>query len=169
MRRWLLPCLVLLVAPPTSSGEEWYASGAPTSPMATALSGSPWDSLPPLEVGTVTTPGNFEILETRRSRRLEKRAAAIGWERPKRTIVVPASGFWRWRFRGGAPAAVQPSSMSEVDQLDISPAGELASRSLDGTDRAERVAQNKAAIQAGSYETAEKLNAAVSRLLDAIG
>jgi hypothetical protein len=127
---------LLLVAPPTSSGEEWYASGAPTSPMATALSGSPWDSLPPLEVGTVTTPGNFEILETRRSRRLEKRAAAIGWERPKRTIVVPASGFWRWRFRGGAPAAAHSAFWgSVIDWLAAERADNRAASPADGAVR----------------------------------
>ena len=98
---------VLLVPPPNTPGEEWYATGAPSSPMATALSGSPWDSLPPLEVAPITVAegAGFEILETRRARRLERRVAAVGWERPKRTVVVPASGFWRWRFRGGAPAA----------------------------------------------------------------
>jgi hypothetical protein len=127
---------LLLVAPPTSSGEEWYASGAPTSPMATALSGSPWDSLPPLEVGTVTTPGNFEILETRRSRRLEKRVAAIGWERPKRTVVVPASGFWRWRFRGGAPAAAHSAFWgSVIDWLAAERADNRAASPADGAVR----------------------------------
>jgi len=127
---------LLLVAPPTSSGEEWYASGAPTSPMATALSGSPWDSLPPLEVGMVTTPGNFEILETRRSRRLEKRVAAIGWERPKRTVVVPASGFWRWRFRGGAPAAAHSAFWgSVIDWLAAERADNRAASPADGAVR----------------------------------
>jgi negative regulator of flagellin synthesis FlgM len=72
--------------------------------------------------------------------------------------------------RGLAPgAAAQPSSLSEVDRLDISPAGELASRSLDGTNRAERLAQIRAAIEAGTYETDDKLDAAVDRLLDEIG
>src|SRR5688572_33370749 len=82
--------------------------------MATALSGSPWDSLPPLEVGVVTTPGNFEVLEARRARRLERRVAALGWERPKRIVVVLASGFWRWRFRGGAPAAAHSALWGSV-------------------------------------------------------
>jgi hypothetical protein len=127
---------LLLVAPPTSSGEEWYASGAPTSPMATALSGSPWDSLPPLEVGVVATPGNFEVLETRRARRLEKRVAAIGWERPKRTVLVPASGFWRWRFRGGAPAAAHSAFWgSVIDWLAAERADNRAASPADGAVR----------------------------------
>jgi hypothetical protein len=127
---------LLLVAPPASSGEEWYASGAPTSPMATALSGSPWDSLPPLEVGAVAAPGNFEVLETRRARRLEKRVAAIGWERPKRTVLVPASGFWRWRFRGGAPAAAHSAFWgSVIDWLAAERADNRAASPADGAVR----------------------------------
>jgi hypothetical protein len=127
---------LLLVAPPTSSGEEWYASGAPTSPMATALSGSQWDSLPPLDVAAVTTPGNFEVLETRRARRLEKRVAAIGWERPKRTVLVPASGFWRWRFRGGAPAAAHSAFWgSVIDWLAAERADNRAASPADGAVR----------------------------------
>ena len=105
---------VLLVAPPQTPGEEWYATGAPASPMATALGGSPWDSLPPLEVGPLSATGTFEVLETRRARRLERRPAAIGWERPKRVVVVPASGFWRWRFRAGAPAAAHSAFWGSV-------------------------------------------------------
>jgi len=106
---------LLLVAPPTASGGEWYATGAPPSPMTTALAGSPWDSLPPLEVGTVPATGaSFEVLEVRRSRRLERRPAAVGWERPRRTVLVAASGFWRWRFRGGAAATVHSAFWGSV-------------------------------------------------------
>ena len=105
---------LLLVVPPNTPAGEWYATGAPASPMATALGGSPWDSLAPLEVSPVAETGNFEVLETRRARRLEKRVAAIGWERPKRTVLVPASGFWRWRFRGGAPAAAHAAFWGSV-------------------------------------------------------
>jgi hypothetical protein len=127
---------LLLVAPPATPGEEWYATGAPTSPMATALSGSPWDSLPPLEVGVVTTPGNFEVLEARRARRLERRVAALGWERPKRTVVVPASGFWRWRFRGGAPAAAHSAFWgSIIDWLAAERADNRAATPADGAVR----------------------------------
>lgn len=106
---------LLLVAPPASSGGEWYATGAPPSPMTTALAGSPWDSLPPLDVGAVPATGPaFEVLEVRRARRLERRPAAVGWERPRRTVVVAASGFWRWRFRGGAAATVHSAFWGSV-------------------------------------------------------
>ena len=127
---------LLLVAPPTTPAEEWYATGAPTSPMATALGGSPWDSLPPLEVSPVTGTGNFEVLETRRARRLERRVAAIGWERPKRTVLVPASGFWRWRFRGGAPAAAHSAFWgSVIDWLAAERADNRAASPADGAVR----------------------------------
>jgi hypothetical protein len=127
---------LLLVAPPATPAEEWYATGAPTSPMSTALSGSPWDSLPPLEVSPVTQAGNFEVLETRRARRLERRVAAIGWERPKRTVLVPAAGFWRWRFRGGAPAAAHSAFWgSIIDWLAAERADNRAATPADGAVR----------------------------------
>jgi len=127
---------LLLVAPPSTPGEEWYATGAPTSPMSAALGGSPWDSLAPLEVSPLIATGNFEVLETRRARRLERRVAAIGWERPKRTVLVPASGFWRWRFRGGAPAAAHSAFWgSVIDWLAAERADNRAATPADGAVR----------------------------------
>lgn len=105
---------LLLVAPPAAPEGEWYATGAPASPMATALGGSPWDSLPPLDVGPTPGGSTFEVLETRRARRLERRVAAVGWERPRRTVLVASSGFWRWRFRGGPSAAVHAAFWGSV-------------------------------------------------------
>ncbi|MGQ0766238.1 MAG: hypothetical protein ACT4OZ_11285 [Gemmatimonadota bacterium] len=94
-----------LIAPPPSDVGEWFATGAPVSPVATHLAGTVWDSLAPLEVSPITpTNAEFEILETRRGRRLDRRAAVFGWERPRRVVVAGASGFWRWRFRGGVGA-----------------------------------------------------------------
>lgn len=73
--------------------------------------------------------------------------------------------------RAAAPqSAAQPSTLGEVDQLDISPAADVASRSLDAAVvRQERVAEIRAAIEAGKYETDEKLSVALDRLLDEIG
>ena len=91
-----------LVAPPQATQGEWFATGAPLSPVSTPLSGTAWDSLPPLDVSAgVPANAEFEILETRRSRRLDARVAIVGWERPRRIVVAAASGFWRWRVRGG--------------------------------------------------------------------
>jgi hypothetical protein len=127
---------LLLVAPPSTPGEEWYPTGAPTSPVSASLAGSPWDSLPPLEVAAFAGTGAFEVLETRRARRLERRPAAIGWEKPKRTVVVPASGFWRWRFRGGSPSAVHAAFWgSVIDWLAAERADNRAASPADGAVR----------------------------------
>jgi hypothetical protein len=96
--------LALIAPPGVRNDGEWYATGAPPSPISSAMSGVPWDSLPPLEVAPRMPTGDWEGIETRRARRLERRPAVIGIERPRRTVVVGASGFWRWRFRGGASA-----------------------------------------------------------------
>ncbi len=54
-----------------------------------------------------------------------------------------------------------------VDQLDISAEAQAASQIGEATDaRALRIAEIKSQIAEGSYETAEKLDAAVDRLLD---
>ena len=54
-----------------------------------------------------------------------------------------------------------------VDQLDISAEAQAASRSADVSEvRTARIAEIKAQIAEGTYETPEKLDAAVSRMLD---
>ena len=62
------------------------------------------------------------------------------------------------------------NSPAQTDSVDISPAAELAGRLSEIPDiRQGRVSAIKAAIASGTYETADKLNTAVSRLLDEIG
>ena len=69
-----------------------------------------------------------------------------------------------------APAAGTASSTRGADQLDISPEAELLSRMRDIPDvRIDRVLQIRAAIESGQYETADKLDKALDRLLDEIG
>ncbi|MCU0960298.1 MAG: flagellar biosynthesis anti-sigma factor FlgM [Pirellulaceae bacterium] len=67
-----------------------------------------------------------------------------------------------------AAAASAPSSYAAgVDQLDISREADLASRIRDIPEmRSERVAAIRSAIEAGTYETPDKLEIAVGRLLD---
>ena len=95
--------LALLVPPPAEDG-EWYVSSAPPSPLSAALSGLPYDSLPPIV--TVQSPlrGDWTALEARRGREQDRRPVIVGTERPRRTITVAGSGFWRWRVRGGVAA-----------------------------------------------------------------
>ena len=58
---------------------------------------------------------------------------------------------------------------SPQDELEISSAGRMLDEMTNNSDmRAERLAQIKAAIDDGTYDTDEKLDAALSRLLDQI-
>jgi len=93
--------LTLFATPPEGSA-DWYATGAPPSPVSAALSAAAWDSLPPLDVASDVPAGEWVALETRRGRRFERRNAIVGREAARRTVIVGASGFWRWRVRGGA-------------------------------------------------------------------
>jgi len=96
---------LLLFAPPAGDEGEWFASAAPASPLAPALSALPFDSLPPLSVAPSLPRGEWQGLVTRRAGAGEERRVALsGWEVPRRVAVLAASGFWRWRFRGGQRA-----------------------------------------------------------------
>lgn len=62
-----------------------------------------------------------------------------------------------------------PSYAGGVDELDISPEADFAAQVRELPEiREDRVAAIRAQIQAGTYETAEKMDAALSRLLDEI-
>lgn len=64
-------------------------------------------------------------------------------------------------------ASASPSTIS--DQLDISDAARLAERVAELPEiRADRVAELRAAIANGTYETSDKLATAVDRLFDEI-
>ena len=64
-------------------------------------------------------------------------------------------------------AAAPADTWFGVDQLDISPEANLVSQVRDLPDiRADRVAELRAQIAEGVYETDEKLEVAVGRLLD---
>ena len=91
-----------LIPATTERGVDWYAIAAPASPLMGALGQLPWDSLPPLDVAQTMPTGDWVALTVARSRQLERRQAIVGSEKPRRTVVIGASGIWRWRFRGGA-------------------------------------------------------------------
>lgn len=70
----------------------------------------------------------------------------------------------------GAQAAGAAKSAGVGDQLDISEAGLLAARLDDVPEiRQDRVDAIRAAIADGTYETQDKLDGALNRLLDEIG
>ena len=72
--------------------------------------------------------------------------------------------------RTQGPVAKQPTDATQgADQVDISPQADLISRVRDVPDiRADRVADIRQQIEAGTYETTEKLDVALGRLLDEI-
>jgi negative regulator of flagellin synthesis FlgM len=73
------------------------------------------------------------------------------------------------RSYNSQPAA-SPSRLSSGDELSISSEADMVSRALELPDiRADKVASIKAQIANGSYDTDEKLDIALSRLLDEIG
>lgn len=94
-----------LIVPTHGDGNEWYASGAPVSPLSRALAGLPWDSLPPLLVrGGAQPKGAWHGLDARRGREAFTRTIIAGGDAPRRVVVVAASDLWRWEFRGGLSA-----------------------------------------------------------------
>jgi negative regulator of flagellin synthesis FlgM len=73
------------------------------------------------------------------------------------------------RSYNSQPASA-PQRTASTDQLDISREADMVSRARDLPDiRADKVARIKAQIASGAYETPEKLDLALSRLLDEIG
>ncbi|MEC9096157.1 MAG: flagellar biosynthesis anti-sigma factor FlgM [Planctomycetota bacterium] len=78
-----------------------------------------------------------------------------------------------------AKATQATSITNPTDQVDISVEAELNSQTVDMVNqlqiqdlpeiRADRVTQIREAIEAGTYETPEKLELAIDRLLDEIG
>ena len=94
--------LALIVT--SSADGEWYPASAPASPIAPALSGVVWDSLPPIAEAAQVPTGSWTGVETRRGRGEERKPLVVGTDSPRRVAVVAAAGLWRWRFRGGVAA-----------------------------------------------------------------
>ncbi len=88
---------------------DWYVEPPPPSPIAAALAGIPWDSVPPAAAATGVAPGR----DTSRVVALNARLARRGVPRPivqlavrdgVRQATLSATGLYRWVFRGGASA-----------------------------------------------------------------
>ena len=94
-----------LIVPSGDTSGEWYAVDAPPSPLAGALAGIVWDSLPPMSVSPRAPTGEWDALTVARARQYDRRSMVAGGSAGgRRVVVVSASGLWRWQFRGGASA-----------------------------------------------------------------
>lgn len=86
------------------------------------------------------------------------------------TSQIHAAHSMRAPHRPAAAAQTGAAPSFGVDELDISSEADFVSQARDLPDiRHDRVAQIRAQIQSGEYETSEKLDIALSRLLDEIG
>ena len=63
-------------------------------------------------------------------------------------------------------SAAESANSMPVDQLEISAEAQMMSTSASSEIRADRVADLRAQIAGGQYDTAEKLEVAVSRMFD---
>jgi hypothetical protein len=98
-----------------ASDGEWYASGAPVSPVALAFLGVPVDSLPPLTSVRALVPGagDWVGLTVQLGRRGAARPVIVGRQVGRqREVVLGADGLWRWGFRGGPSADVYRATVA---------------------------------------------------------
>ena len=96
----------------------------------------------------------------------------------KSTVSMELSLLTRQQVES-AKATQATSITTPTDQVDISAEAELNNQTIEMIDqlqiqdlpeiRTDRVAQIREAIESGTYETEEKLNVAIDRLLDEIG
>ncbi len=98
------PPTALARAGETSRAAEWYANAAPPSPLSGALSGLPWDSLPPLTLAGLPK-GAITVLSAKLGKQGEAvPAIAARDDAGMRTLVISGSGYAGWSMRGGRSA-----------------------------------------------------------------
>ncbi|HYK82932.1 MAG TPA: hypothetical protein VEU55_07285 [Gemmatimonadales bacterium] len=97
---------------------DWYVQPPPPSPLAGALAGVAWDSLPPATTLMETTPDSATTsvaLTARLARRGAARPVVLLAERGgTRRAVIAAGGLYRWVFRGGASAEAYRSLIAAL-------------------------------------------------------
>jgi len=110
-RRYAGSAALLLWPRENGPAGDWYVDRPGASPLASALAGIAWDSLPPAAgVGATPPPpltgarasGAVTALTARLARRGPPRPIVMLAERDgTRRATVTAAGLWRWAFRGG--------------------------------------------------------------------
>lgn len=96
---------------------DWYLSPVPGAPGVVALATVPAESLPPaVALAPLTAePAGWTAFSAQLSRRGPERAAVVGTvSGGRRRVVVGASGFWRWAFRGGIAEQAYRSWVAET-------------------------------------------------------
>jgi hypothetical protein len=86
---------------------DWYVQPPAASPLATALTGVAWDSLPPaaslVDAASQIDSSAVVALTARLARRGPPRPVLLLSERDgRRRALIAAGGLYRWAFRGGA-------------------------------------------------------------------
>lgn len=96
---------------------DWYLDPPPASPLAGALAGIRWDSLPPAATlnEVAADSGATVLLTARLGRRGSPRPVVLVRDSAGyRSVTVAGSGLWRWDFRGGAPAEAYRTFVAAV-------------------------------------------------------
>jgi len=96
-------------------GGDWYVQPPGPSPLAAALAGAAWDSLPPVTGLVELAPDSAAVvvLTARLGRRGAPRPLVVLSERDgRRRAVVAGAGLYRWAFRGGASAEAYRALMA---------------------------------------------------------
>ncbi len=86
---------------------DWYVQPPGASPLATALAGVAWDSLPPaaslVDAASQIDSSAVVALTARLARRGAPRPVLLLSEQDgRRRALIAAGGLYRWAFRGGA-------------------------------------------------------------------